>query len=108
MDLSFATGEDNESGLSGLASGQCWDPRPPECLTGSSPSSSSGAVLGLMPDGHSSDSAPSSHRPKHLFSPTNYLGLVTKTIPANSPEFHSPKGKKAIFDEVDDLRGEQV
>ena len=82
LDLSFATEEAEERGLIGRSQ---YD------TDGNSPSTSS-----------------NSHRPKHFFSPTNYLGLVTKTIPANSSDFHSPKGRKAIFDEVDDLRGEEV
>ena len=40
--------------------------------------------------------------------PTKLLGLVTKVIPACSPEFHSKRGKKAIEDEVSDLRSETV
>ena len=49
----------------------------------------------------------SGHRPLEQC-PTKYLGLVTKVIPARSPEFHSKMGKKAIEDEVNDLRAEVV
>ena len=49
----------------------------------------------------------SGHRPLEQ-TPTKYLGLVTKVIPARSPEFHSKRGKKAIDDEVNDLRAEVV
>ena len=35
----------------------------------------------------------SGHRPNEHCPPT-YLGLVTKVIPARSPEFHSKRGKK--------------
>ena len=58
--------------------------------------------------GSSSSSLGQGHRPKHYFSDTNFLGLVTRTIPANSPEFHIPKGRKAIHDEISDLRSEVV
>ena len=36
------------------------------------------------------------------------MGLVTRTIPANSPDFHSPKGRAAIEAEISDLRSEEV
>ena len=49
----------------------------------------------------------SGHRPKE-HCPTTHLGLVTKVIPARSPEFHSKRGKKAIEEEVNDLRAEEV
>ena len=47
------------------------------------------------------------HRPKE-HSPTTCLGLVTKVIPARSAEFHSKRGKKAIDEEIIDLRAEEV
>ena len=47
------------------------------------------------------------HRPLEQ-TPTKFLGLVTKVIPARSPEFHSKRGKKAIDDEVSDLRSATV
>ena len=41
------------------------------------------------------------HRHKQPESPYyNYFGLVTKTIPPNSPEFHSADGRAAINKEV--------
>ena len=49
----------------------------------------------------------SGHRPLEQ-TPTKYLGLLTKVIPARSPEFHSTRGKKAIEDEINDLRAEVV
>ena len=36
------------------------------------------------------------------------MGLVTRTIPANSPDFHSPKGRAAIDAEIADLKAEGV
>ena len=48
------------------------------------------------------------HQPTHFFPETNYMGLVTRTIPANSPDFHSPKRKAAIKAEISDLRSEGV
>ena len=47
------------------------------------------------------------HRPL-ASCPTKYLGLVTRVIPPRSPEFHSQRGKKAIADEIADLRTESV
>ena len=49
----------------------------------------------------------SGHRPLEQ-TPTKLLGLVTWVILARSPEFHSKRGKKAIEDEVNDLRAEGV
>ncbi|MHC4950810.1 MAG: reverse transcriptase domain-containing protein, partial [Planctomycetota bacterium] len=48
------------------------------------------------------------HRPKHFYSPFQFLGLVTKTIPPKDPTFHSPEGKLAIQKEVGDLRAQTV
>ena len=47
----------------------------------------------------------SEHREKGAYSqvPPN-LGLVVRTIPANSREFHSKRGRRAIDAEVDDLK----
>ena len=33
---------------------------------------------------------------------------MTRVIPARSPEFHSKRGKKAIEEEINDLRSEGV
>ena len=48
------------------------------------------------------------HRQKHPESPYAYVGLVTKTIPPSSPEFHSAAGRAAIKKEVGGLRSQVV
>ena len=79
LDLSFAEAEDDDlKGLTGT----------------SSATSSRGPAQG--------------HRPKHLFSASYFMGLVTRTISPKSEEFHSARGNKAIMDEVGDLRNEGV
>ena len=44
------------------------------------------------------------HRDKHNSSPTPILGIVVRTIPPSSAEFHSDKGQAAIREEIEDLR----
>ena len=51
---------------------------------------------------------PGPHRPKHSGASSNVLGLVTKTIPPSSPEFHSAAGRAAINKEVGGLRDQTV
>ena len=51
---------------------------------------------------------PGPHRPKHSGASSNALGLVTKTIPPSSPEFHSAAGRVAINKEVGGLRDQTV
>ena len=69
-------------------------------------------VRGLTAIFSEDEASPSSfgegHRPKQFYSDTNFMGLVTRTIPANSPDFHSPKGRAAIDAEIADLRSEGV
>ena len=48
------------------------------------------------------------HRPKQFHSPTNFLGMVTKTIPPSDPTFHSSGGRGAIEKEIGDLREQTV
>ena len=54
------------------------------------------------------EGTPDSHRPKHIASPATYLGMVTKTVPPSSPEFHSAAGRAAINKEVGGLRQQTV
>ena len=44
------------------------------------------------------------HRERDTSSPVPFLGLVVRTIPPSSAEFHSDKGRTAIKEEIDDLR----
>ena len=44
------------------------------------------------------------HREKDTSSPSPFLGLVVRTIPPSSAEFHSHKGQAAIREEIADLR----
>jgi len=44
------------------------------------------------------------HREKDTSSPSPFLGLVVRTIPPSSAEFHSHKGQAAIKEEIADLR----
>jgi hypothetical protein len=51
-------------------------------------------------------SADEEHRDKSAPSPCPYLGLVVRTIPPSSSEFHSKQGREAIDNEIEDLRKE--
>ena len=44
------------------------------------------------------------YRERDTSSPVPFLGLVVRTIPPSSAEFHSDKGRAAIKEEIDDLR----
>ena len=48
------------------------------------------------------------HRPKHFAASATYSGLVTKTIPPSSPDFHSAAGRAAIDKEIGGLRQQTV
>ena len=54
------------------------------------------------------DESGSSHRSKDACSCSGALGMVTRTISPKSSEFHSTRGKKAIDDEISDLRAAKV
>ena len=54
------------------------------------------------------DESGSSHRSKDACSCSGALGMVTRTISPKSSEFHSARGKKAIDDDVGDLRAAKV
>ena len=56
------------------------------------------AMAARLADGHHE------HREKDTFSPTPLQGLVVRTMPPSSAEFHSDKGRAAIDDEIEDLR----
>ena len=56
----------------------------------------------------SSQNASTAHREKYEPSPYQYLGLVTRIIPANTAEFHSLPRKQALDKEVSRLRSSNV
>ena len=60
-------------------------------------------LTGLVAAAREEDGQPQTHRDKQVESPFQYLGLVTRTIPASSPEFHSKRGQEAIMTKVNDL-----
>ena len=54
------------------------------------------------------DESGSSHRSKDACGSSGALGMVTRTISPKSTEFHSARGRKAIDEEVGDLRAAKV
>ena len=54
------------------------------------------------------DGSGDSHRSKDACGSSGALGMVTRTISPKSSEFHSTRGKKAIDEEVSDLRAAKV
>ena len=63
---------------------------------------------GLVAAACEEDGQPQPHRDKQIESPFQYLGLITRTISASSPEFYSKRGQEAIMAKVNDFRAESV
>ena len=63
---------------------------------------------GLIAAACDEEGQPEPHRHKQVENPFQHLGLVTRTSPATSPEFHSQRGREAIMAVVNHFCAEVV